>query len=146
MDLSVIVSDGIKKPLLVLCIQILSVEFVKPSKLKRHVESSMTAKAKTKHFLSERQIARSDLEWTSPKYSSQWRMQGAPMRPPQEQYNAYFSDYLPTIILAAPLRKLYNVIFGCYDCNRNVNLVKFCAMNGRSPKRKKSSTCTSAKY
>ena len=32
----------------------------------------------------------------------------------------------------AALRKLWFVIVGCRDCNNNVNLVKFCAVVGRS--------------
>ena len=29
------------------------------------------------------------------------------------------------------------MIVGCHDCNKNVNLARFCAVNGRFPKERK---------
>ena len=59
--------------------------------------------------------------------------------PSQEQQNVYFSNYLPKIILAL-LRKSWNVIFGCHDCNCSMHLSKFRHVDARSPKEKKVNT------
>ena len=55
--------------------------------------------------------------------------------PLQEQKMSISAIICPKLPSCPPLRKLWSVIVGCHGCNKNVNLAKFCAVDGRFPKK-----------